>query len=106
MIDLPQLMIRADVATALQLGERAVDKLRLSGQPPALRLGGRRVNSAKRMSRRCFGRTPAVALRSLVAPYPHDRPRGRADHKYLPHGVSTQAGPLATTNRAPARARD
>jgi excisionase family DNA binding protein len=48
MIDLPQLMTRADVATALQLGERAVDKLRLSGQLPALRLGGRRVRFLKR----------------------------------------------------------
>jgi excisionase family DNA binding protein len=48
MIDLPQLMTRADVATALQLGERAVDKLRLSGQLPALRLGGRRVRFLKK----------------------------------------------------------
>ena len=43
MIDLPQLLTRADVSAVLQIGERAVDKLRTSGALPALRLGGRRV---------------------------------------------------------------
>ena len=47
MIDSPQLLTRADVSVILQLGERAVDKLRLSGQLPALRLGGRRVRFRK-----------------------------------------------------------
>ena len=48
MIDLPQLMPRADVSAVLQIGERAVDKLRTSGQLPALRLGGGRVRFLKK----------------------------------------------------------
>ena len=48
MIDTPQLLTRADVSAVLQIGERAVDKLRTSGQLPALRLGGRRVRFLKK----------------------------------------------------------
>ncbi|HZZ25067.1 MAG TPA: helix-turn-helix domain-containing protein [Roseiarcus sp.] len=45
---LPQLMTRADVSAVLQIGERAVDKLRTTGALPALRLGGRRVRFLKK----------------------------------------------------------
>jgi hypothetical protein len=48
MIDSPQLLTRADVSSVLQIGERAVDKLRTSGQLPALCLGGRRVRFLKK----------------------------------------------------------
>ena len=48
MINSPQLLTRADVSAVLQIGERAVDKLRTSGALPALRLGGRHVRFLKK----------------------------------------------------------